>query len=396
MSKSDLSSVVISVLVVLVICIGSIKGWGEEKQRKEHQPTKWALPSMAQFGRLNLTISPDQRWLCFFRKRLEGEKPGIFLGVGKYVMLDTKTGEETSVEDFFKKGSISGLVSSTGELQFSSSGKHVLVHASPDMNAVMAGEICSLFLVNLESKDVTKLAGDFLVMGRWIGESVVITSMDMERINPVKLVDIANAKAKELRACGFVHACDPLGRFIIMEGDPKKLGKPAKAKESVGKNHLLAVNLEAEVIKDFGLTAGASIENAMLSREGKYLIYNTGPLSERQVRVVSVQDNHDRSIKSEAIPVAVSDNGIAIIAEGGSMGALAAVAKGNAPRDLGYVVTSWDVDGNMTRVLEKDSIIHVLAIGNRLYYVTATNKREPEVAFVALDALFGKAKSSKQ
>jgi len=233
-------------------------------------------------------------------------------------------------------------------------------------------------------------------MGRWIGESVVITSMDMERIKPVKIVDIANAKARELRVCGFVHACDPLGRFIIIEGDPKELGKPAKAKESIGKNHLLAVNLEGKVIKDFGLTAGASIENAMLSREGKYLIYKTGPLGKQQVRVVSVQDNHDRSIKSEAIPVAVSDNGTAIIAEGGSMGALAAVAKGNAPHDLGYVVTSWDVDGNMTQVLERDSIIHVLAVGNRLYYVTATNISEPEVTFVALDALVGKANSSKK
>ena len=224
-----------------------------------------------------------------------------------------------------------------------------------------------------------------------MGDLVVITSMDMERIKPIKVVDIAKDTANELSVCGLVYACDPLGRFLIIEGDPKQLGKSVNAKEYAGKSHLLAVNLKGKIIKDFGLTDGASMEYATLSRNGKYFIYNKpGQLGEGQIRVVSVDDKNDRIIKSKAIPVSVSDDGDAIVAEGGLMRAMISIAEGNASRDIGYIVSKWDRAVNMSRILGDKSIIHVLANDNRLYYVTASEKGSAKVSFLPLDALFGK------
>ena len=67
-----------------------------------------------------------------------------------------------------------------------------------------------------------------------------------------------------------------------------------------------------------------------------------------------------------------------------------AIAEGNASRDIGYIVSKWDRAGNMSRILEDKSIIHVLANDNRLYYVTASEKGSAKVSFLPLDALFGK------
>lgn len=392
----------IGAFCVSLVFTGSSVEADHDTQEESLQPntwTTWGLPSTAQFGRLKLTISPHQRWICFFRKTRQDEKPGLFRGVGNYVMVDTRTGAETRVEDLFKEGRISGLGSSTGELQFSPSGKYVLVHAAEPMWRLWTGKMSSLFLVNLDSKEATKLASDTFVLGRWMGKSVVVASMDRKRLNPVKIVGTENTETKELSACGLVVACNPVGRFMIMLGDPKSLGKPARIKKSTA-NHLLAVNLESKIIKDFGLFDGIPKE-IILSPAGKYLMYKTyetpKPFGGKgKIRVVSVRDDRDRTIETAAVPVAVSDNGTAIIAEGGLEGLLAGLGEGEHRRDLSYVVTRWDVAGDMTTVLEGKSIIELLAVGERLFYVTASKKGTAGVAFASLDALFENGNNPKE
>lgn len=399
MRKFYFAWVVVVVFVALAICAESNLGRGEDTHTERNESTKWKtwkLPSSAQLGRLNLTISPHQRWICFFRKTLEGEKAGPVLGVEKYVMLDTKTGAETRVKDFFKEGRISGLVSSTGELQFSPSGKYVVVHAGEPIVRSLFGKFCSLFVVNLKSEEVTKLASNTLVLGRWIGESVIIGSRDMKTFKPLKIADFANDKTRELRACGLILACDPMGRFMIILGDPKSLGAPAPIKESPA-NHLLAVNLQSKIIRDFGLVE-AIPEEILISRDGKYLIYKAeiDPFGKGQIRVVSLDDGHDRTAESAAIPIAVSDDGTAVLAEGGFKRAAAAFAKGEADPDSTYAITIWDVAGDVTKVLEQNSIIDVVAVGDRLYYVTVTKQGEARVAFVSLDALLNTGRNPRE
>ena len=230
--------------------------------------TTWRLPSTAQFGRLNLAISPHQRWICFFRRTARGRTPGLFVGVGEYVMVDTRTGAETRV----KEGLLQGRqhiwlgIFNRGASIFAMRAAGFCACRRANM-AVIVRKVSSLFLVNLESKEVRKLASDTLVLGRWIGESVVITSMGKKSLNPVNIVDIANDKTRELTACGLAVACDPAGRFMIMAGDPKSLGKPARVQECAA-NHLLAVNLQSKIIKDFGLVDEIP-EEVMLSPAGR-------------------------------------------------------------------------------------------------------------------------------
>ena len=53
-----------------------------------------------------------------------------------------------------------------------------------------------------------------------------------------------------------------------------------------------------------------------------------------KIRVAAIQDDHDTTTETAAVPVAVSNDGTAIMAEGGLESALAALGEGEHPSDI--------------------------------------------------------------
>ena len=155
----------------------------------------------AHLSGLDLIISTDQKFIGFFRRLGKNDTPGIFRGVGKYVILDTRKGKMQNIEQLLKDESYFGLSGSSGEPEFSPSGHDVLIHAIPDLGTgASCGTSTTLFVVNLETKGVMKLEDDYFGGGKWIGDSIAIATGDDQEIDTIKIIDIKEKKSRR-------HSC---------------------------------------------------------------------------------------------------------------------------------------------------------------------------------------------
>jgi hypothetical protein len=321
------------------------------------------------YGASNFNVSTDGKYICFFKKLGKNDQPGLFRGVGKYVIYYTQNGVSQKIERLIQDDSIFGLSSSSGDPEFSHSGEYVLIHAMPNIDANNFCGTSLLFIVNLKNRKVSKLTGNYLGPGKWAGNSIAISTNSDEEINNIKIIDPTDNKSRTLDVCGFVIEGDPGGRFILVRANPENLKDSIPWKTGTEKLHLLAINLQGKIIRDFGKEP-ALIEKAAISLHGKFAMYKANDGRGPYVRIFSINTQINRFIKKDETPLCITDKGIAATCKW----ELTEDDKGNGQKimKMDFVINGWDTDNHSWRLLSGKPIINAVGVYDLLYYVEVT------------------------
>jgi|GEM_PF-6883300 len=323
--------------------------------------TGTALPRPART--LDLRVGARGRYVgCF-------QRPATVLGRAapragprgdQYVLLDTRTGDANAVASLLPMGAAAGLAALSGEIEFSPSGRFVVVHAVGDPTSPEGASVA--FLVDLRGPTAAKLAGGMMVQGRWVGHSVAVSVLrGGEGFAPIKLVPAAGGLTRELPVRGLALAGDEQGTAMLLLADPKAPAAAVSPAELRRRGRLLLADGDGKVARELGAPDELPQRHAV-SPAGKWFALQAGGAKGR-TWLVSPAGGTLTAVAAAGRLIGVDDAGRAVT--------LGWPGTASAPTGPAWV-RAWTADGKSADLLGAEAnVLDACVSGGRVYYAVA-------------------------
>ena len=302
----------------------------------------------------SFSVTPDGRYAAFMELKLD---PATRSPTTVGWLLELPSGKMTDVSSFLGPQVSDGKPMCSAPIP-SPDGRYIVFTAYRPSGM-------TTYLVGLEDGKVRQLAPGRFTIPVWAGPKVALSVVDAAgMLAPISLYGLDGAEPTQLKVRGLVVAADVDGKLLICACDPDKPSEPISM-GALQSKAIALLNAKGQVIKQLarGRTIGV---RPVFSPNGEYLAFQSGevapgrtaPPKGIRVDVMAVRGEEQWTIREQAEPVAIMDDG-------------ALVTLGTTPGPDGVPVKIWDKGGTSSRPITR---AHAAAVaGGRLYYVTGTD-----------------------
>lgn len=223
------------------------------------------------------------------------------------MLADLKTGKLSSITDLVGKAEQGQAVGA----DLSPDRKHLLVNWVGPKNA-------GVYAIELPNGKPVKVA-EGQVEAIWAGDKIAVSTITQEgKLAKISLADPATGKLSELPVRGMVAASLPDGTLIV-GGNPKAPAAELSAEEAEAKGRLFRVGIDGKVLADLA-PMGIVSSPPVVSRGGKFIAFQSkpagapeGPGTKYGLTILSVDGKDKQELAKQCLPVAVMDDGSAIV-----------------------------------------------------------------------------------